>query len=134
MCNHADSYECILRYRGGILKIALFLLCVCILGFGLLHATITRISSHATAIMGCQDIPASPNYLAAEHAPDAIAALNNAHRVEHLPLYAYRRTFTSLTLFSSNFFCSIRSVLYVVSRLFAWTPIFHRWHRAIANN
>jgi len=86
--DHADSYECILRYRGGILKIALSLICICILGFGLLQTNIPHLYSHTTATAGCRDIPASPNYLATEHPADAIAAINNAHRIEHLsPLH-----------------------------------------------
>ncbi|MFL5656982.1 MAG: hypothetical protein ACJ8CB_22710, partial [Ktedonobacteraceae bacterium] len=35
--------------------------------------------------MGCVDIAASPDYLSSGNAHDAIAAINNAHRVEHLP-------------------------------------------------
>ena len=34
---------------------------------------------------GCVDIVASPDYLSSGNAHDAIAAINNAHQVEHLP-------------------------------------------------
>lgn len=34
---------------------------------------------------GCVDIPATPDYLSSGSAVDAIAALNNAHQIEHLP-------------------------------------------------
>jgi Cysteine-rich secretory protein family len=34
---------------------------------------------------GCVDIPATPDYLSSNSTQDAIAAINNAHQVEHLP-------------------------------------------------
>ncbi|MDQ2906039.1 MAG: CAP domain-containing protein [Chloroflexota bacterium] len=37
------------------------------------------------SITGCINILASPNYLSTNQESDAIAALNNAHRYEHLP-------------------------------------------------
>ena len=85
-----DVDDCILRYRGGILKIALSLFIVCLLGVGLLHTNIAHSYRHTsrtanTATTTCQDIPASPNYLATERATDAIVAINNAHHIEQLP-------------------------------------------------
>src|SRR5579863_993029 len=34
---------------------------------------------------GCVDIPATPDYLSSDSSTDAIAAINNAHQLEHLP-------------------------------------------------
>src|SRR5207248_11401692 len=34
---------------------------------------------------GCVDIAASPDYLSSGNAQDAIAAINNARQIEHLP-------------------------------------------------
>jgi Cysteine-rich secretory protein family len=43
-----------------------------------------RISASISST-GCVDIPATPDYLNSNSTQDAIAAINNAHQVEHLP-------------------------------------------------
>ena len=90
------------------MKLTLSLFIICLLGFNLLHGSIGNIGNIAsiTHIFGqttvgasasCQNIAASPNYLATERGTDAIAALNNAHLVEHLPLLHLPANFYQLT-------------------------------------
>lgn len=42
-------------------------------------------SATSLAHGGCVDIPATPDYLSSDSDTDAIAAINNAHQLEHLP-------------------------------------------------
>ena len=49
-------------------------------GFYIHHRIVTSLA-HG----GCVDIPATPDYLSSGSATDAIAAINNAHQLEHLP-------------------------------------------------
>lgn len=71
------------------MRIVFSLCIVCLLVAGLLHMLrIHSTATYKTAMLtatSCQDIPARPNYLVTERATDAIAALNNAHHIEHIP-------------------------------------------------
>src|SRR5260370_42583197 len=69
------------------LMLVLITIFIVSIAFLLVHryTSITAVSSTST---GCVDIPASPDYLSTGDAHDAIAAINNARKVEHIrPLH-----------------------------------------------
>ncbi len=63
------------------LLLIVFALSTLLTGGLYLHHRIATSFAHG----GCVDIPATPDYLSSGSATDAIAALNNAHSLEHLP-------------------------------------------------
>lgn len=87
------------------MKIAFSLFIICLLGVGLLHTNMTRTNRHTAtkATASCRDISASPNYLVTERATDAIAAINNAHHIEQLPLLSLPTNFYQLDPIQQQF-------------------------------